>query len=461
VTTLWRTVTAFWPPDVSLGYLLALREPVLESLEMTAGAMFLAFAISLPLGLAVGVGVCSAALAQRALATLRSIPDLTLAIFCVVVFGIGPGAGLIALAVFYTAAVAKVFGDLLRTAPAGPVNALLATGSGRVSVALFGLIPLKGADLLTYGSYEFESAVRASVIIGAVGGGGLGSELVGSLSALDYHRTTTLIIVLVLVVTAIDRATVVLRRRPALLWALLPIGFAALWHQAPRFLALTHAAHTFAAMFPPQLTARDWAKLPRLIAETVGMAAGGTAVAFVLGVPFGLASARTIASPFIAVPIRRGLEALRAIPEVVWGLLLIVLVGVGPMAGTLALGLHSLGCFGRLFAECFENVPRAPLHSLAATGARPLPIALFGTLPLAAGPLAAHTLFRFEWNLRMATVAGLIGAGGVGQALFEAQQLMFYRPMMAYLILTVVMVAIADILNERTRRRLGWAYLPR
>jgi phosphonate transport system permease protein len=61
----------------------------------------------------------------------------------------------------------------------------------------------------------------------------------------------------------------------------------------------------------------------------------------------------------------------------------------------------------------------------------------------------------------MATVAGLIGAGGVGQALFEAQQLMFYRPMMAYLIVTVVMVAIADILNERTRRRYGWAYLPR
>jgi len=106
-------------------------------------------------------------------------------------------------------------------------------------------------------------------------------------------------------------------------------------------------------------------------------------------------------------------------------------------------------------------VPPAPLQALASTGAPAALVALFGTLPLARGPLAAHALFRVEWNLRMATVAGLIGAGGVGQALFEAQQLMFYRRMMAYLIVTIVMVAAADMLNERTRRRFGWSYLPR
>jgi phosphonate ABC transporter permease subunit PhnE len=458
MSMLWQTARAFWPPDVSLAYLLALREPVLESLEMSAAAMLVAFAVSLPLGLAVATGVRGAALAQRGLATLRSIPDLTMAIFCVVLFGIGPAAGVVALAIFYTAAVAKMFGDLLRTAPPGPVDALRATGAGRVPLALFGLIPITGADLLTYGSYEFESAVRASVIVGSVGGGGLGTELVGSLSALDYHRTTTLIIVLVLVVAAIDRAAVVLRRHPILLWLLLPLGFVALAHQAPRFLALTHAVHTFAAMFPPQLSARGWAQLPRLVAETIAMAVGGTAFAFVFAVPLGFASARNIASPWLAVPVRRGLEVLRAIPEVVWGLLLIVAVGVGPVAGTLALGLHSLGSLGRLFAESFENVPRAPLRALAATGAAPVTLAMFGTLPLAGGTLAAHTLFRFEWNLRMATVAGLIGAGGVGQALFESQQLMFYRTMMAYVIVTVIMVATADLLNERTRRRFGWSY---
>jgi phosphonate transport system permease protein len=461
VSNAWQIAAAFWPPDVSPTYLSALGGPVLESLAMSAGAMLIAFAISLPLGLAVGTRLPGAHAIQSALAALRSIPDLTLAIFCVVMFGLGPAAGLVALAIFYTGATAKLFGDLLRTAPAGPIEALRATGASRVSLSLFGLLPLKAEDLLTWGSYAFESAVRASVIVGAVGGGGLGSELVGSLAALDYHRTTTLIIVLVAIVASLDRLTVLLRRAPSLVWLLLPFGLVAVWWEAPRFFALRHALLTFADMFPPHLSEAALKQLPRLLFETVAMAVVGTAIAFVAAIPLGLASARNIGPWFVAVPVRRMLEALRAVPEVVWGLLLIVFVGVGPIAGTLALALHSLGSFGRLFAECFENVPRAPLRALASTGAPPLLVAAFGTLPLAAGPLAAHALFRVEWNLRMATVAGLIGAGGIGQALYEAQQLMFYRPMMAYLIVTVVMVATADFLNERTRHRFGWSYLPR
>lgn len=78
---------------------------------------------------------------------------------------------------------------------------------------------------------------------------------------------------------------------------------------------------------------------------------------------------------------------------------------------------------------------------------------------LAAGPIAVHSLFRLEWNLRMATVVGLIGAGGVGQALYDAQQLMFYRSMVAYLLVTVALVVGAELLSERTRRYFGWSYL--
>jgi phosphonate transport system permease protein len=127
----------------------------------------------------------------------------------------------------------------------------------------------------------------------------------------------------------------------------------------------------------------------------------------------------------------------------------------------LALGIHSVGCLGRLYAESFENVPRAPVIALAATGAPSLAIASFATLPLAMAPLAVHSLFRLEWNLRMAAVVGLIGAGGIGQALYEAQQMMFYRPMMAYLLITVVLVASADALSGWTRRHFGWTDLPR
>ena len=93
-------------------------------------------------------------------------------------------------------------------AQAGPLEALRATGASRLQVAIFGLLPLKLRDLLTYGSYEFESAIRASVIVGAVGGGGLGTAAVGTLSAFDFQRTSTILLVLVLMVAVIDQLTV-------------------------------------------------------------------------------------------------------------------------------------------------------------------------------------------------------------------------------------------------------------
>ncbi len=451
---------AFFPPDLSWHYLRALGAPVLASLGMAAGGLLLALLASLPLGLASGLRLPGSAAALGVLAALRAIPDLTLAIFCVILVGIGPGAGMLALAIFYGAAMAKVFGELFRTAPPGPLEALRATGASAWQVASFGLLTLKRADLLSYGFYEFESALRASVVIGAVGGGGLGTEIFGSLMALDFRRTTTLILLLLLLIGGLDAISPWLRRHPRLLLALLPGGVLALWAYAPSTASFGHAARTFAGMLPPALPWEDWAGLPRLFGETLFMAFAGTGIALLGALPLGLLAARGLGPAVLAMPLRRGLEALRAIPELVWGLLLIALAGVGPWAGALALGLHSLGALGRLFAETVENLPRPPLAALAATGAPPLAYAGFAVLPLAAGPWAVHALFRLEWNLRMSTVLGLIGAGGIGGALYDAQQLFFYHRMLAYLLLTWALVAASERLGGALRRRFGWSGLP-
>lgn len=451
----WHLLAAFFPPTLDPAYLLALLGPLLETVGIAAAAMTIAFAISLPLAIAAGLRLPGTRAALALLGMLRSIPDLTTAILCVVLFGVGTGAGMVALAVYYTAVVAKMFADIMRTAPRRPLDALAATGAGRFHRALFGLLPLTAADLLTYGSYEAESAVRTSVIVGAVGGGGLGTELVGSLSALDFRSVTTQLILLVLLVAALEQVALRVRRRP--LW-LLPIGLlgvAALVATAPQTLALRHAAQTFGQMLPPRLTADDWAALPRLLWETVWMAAAATAGACVLALPAGLLSARGVLAPgWLAWLVRRLMEVVRSIPEVVWGLVLITLSGVGPVSGALALGLHSVGALSRLVAETLENVPDAPPRALAAVGATRAGIAAFAVLPLAAPVLAVHALFRLEWNLRMATVMGLIGAGGIGQALYEAQQLFFYRRMMAYILITWALVALVDAASNRLRRRI-------
>ncbi|MHB1606980.1 MAG: PhnE/PtxC family ABC transporter permease [Leptospirales bacterium] len=453
--SLWNLLGAFFPPDLGLGYLLALVKPVFESVGMAAASMTIAAALSLPLGLAIALRIPGSRPMLHVLSALRAIPDLTLGIFCVVLVGIGPGAGTLALAIFYTAAVSKIYSDLFATAQKEPLAALEAAGASRAQLALYGLLPLKRLDLLTYSSYELESAIRASVIIGAVGGGGLGTELVGTIAALDFHRAATLILILVLVIGLTDWLSKRLRTHPK--WALFALLFGAfsLVRYGPNDLSLIHSAKVFFGMFPPTLSKEDLLDLPGLLAETFEMALGGTAMGFLFAAILGTASARTVAPSWLAIPVRRILELLRAVPEVVWGLILIAISGVGPITGALALGIHSIGCLARLFAESIENVPTSPVVAIRNTGAPPFAALAFAVIPLASGPIAVHGLFRLEWNLRMAAVMGLIGAGGIGQALYNAQQLFFYKEMLAYILITWAIVMLVDHGSARIRKRIA------
>lgn len=443
----------FFPPDLSLSYLRAATAPLLETLEMAAGAMFLAIIIGLLLSLMIGARLSGSRALYSLLTSLRSIPDLTLAILCVVLVGLGPAAGTLALALFYTAALGKIFADLFSSANPGPVEALHATGATRSMIAIYGLLPLRLKDLLTYGGYEFESAIRASVIVGAVGAGGIGTELVGSLNMTDYHRATTLIIMLVALIASVDMLVWYVRRRPRLLLVLAAFGAAACWTHLPHLIAMAHALSTFKTMLPPRLPAEALRHLPGLIGETLEIAFGGTFLAVTCALPLAVAAARNISPTFISFPVRRLLEGLRAIPEVVWGLVLVGIAGLGPRVGILALGLHSAGSLGKLYSESLENVDPEPVAAMASTGGSTLAVTGFAVLPLAFAPMAVHTLFRIEWNMRAATIVGMIGAGAIGGALFNAQQLFFYRQMTAYVLITWAMIMLTDALNVRLRKR--------
>jgi len=270
---------------------------------------------------------------------------------------------------------------------------------------------------------------------------------------MDYRRALTQILVLVVVAGAFDAIAARLRRRPRLLLALLPLGLVSAAAFGPRLFAVHHALETFGQMWPPQIPPQGWAALPKRISETIWMAGAGTGGALAAALIAGPACARNLAPPWLAWPMRRLMEFLRTVPEVVWAMVLVAMVGIGPAAGAWALGLHSAGCLARLFSDALENAPAAPQAAIASTGASRLGVFAYAAAPLSAGPLAAHSLFRFEWNLRMATVLGVIGAGGVGQALYEAQQLFFYQQMLAYILVTWVLVASVDHASASLRRR--------
>lgn len=192
-----------------------------------------------------------------------------------------------------------------------------------------------------------------------------------------------------------------------------------------------------------------------LLGETVVMAYLATLLG-TLGALCGCFLAARGLSPLPALGwvVRRGFEFARAVPELVFALLFIFAFGLGPMAGVLAVALHTLGAQGKLFAEAAEAALPQPVDGVRATGAGWLATMRFGVLPQILPNLTSFTLWRFEINVRNSAIIGFVGAGGIGEALFTAVRLLHYEDVSALLILLVLSVSLIDQLCALLRRRM-------
>lgn len=187
---------------------------------------------------------------------------------------------------------------------------------------------------------------------------------------------------------------------------------------------------------------------------TIQIALWGTLLAIVLAVPLGLAAARNVSPPWIQQPVRRFLDLLRAVPDLVVGTIFIVAVGLGPFAGVLAIAVNTGGVLGKLFSEAVETIDPRPVEGVRATGAAPLQEVVWGVIPQVAPLWTSYALYRFESNSRSATVLGLIGAGGIGQLLFDSLNGFAYSQTAAIVIVIIVAVSLIDLLSQAMRSRL-------
>jgi phosphonate transport system permease protein len=209
-----------------------------------------------------------------------------------------------------------------------------------------------------------------------------------------------------------------------------------------------------AEFFPPDLSPVFVTKVARAAWETLAMSALGTAIAVLLGLVLAVPASRMSAqdSAWLRSPTRWLLNALRAIPELVWAGLVVDLGRVGPMAGTLALALHTSGVLGRLFAEAMENIPTGPGDALRTQGVGPLRVFFYATLPQVLPQLMSYTLYRWENNIRAAAVLGVVGAGGLGQLLSFHMGLFHMNKTATILAAMLLMVACVDALSFAARR---------
>ena len=198
----------------------------------------------------------------------------------------------------------------------------------------------------------------------------------------------------------------------------------------------------------------DWESYVSQMLVTVQIAIWGTALSVFLGIPFALLSSSNIAPAWVVQPVRRLMDAFRAINEIVFAMLFVVAVGLGPFAGVMALFVHNTGIIAKLFSEAVEAIDPRPVESIKATGASYLQQIIFGVLPQVFPLWCSFALYRFETNVRAATVLGIVGAGGIGLVLFENIRGFEYPATSAIMIIVVVTVSVIDFVSQQLRKRL-------
>lgn len=202
----------------------------------------------------------------------------------------------------------------------------------------------------------------------------------------------------------------------------------------------------------PDLSAEHLQAVAHGALETLAMSGLGTLLAMALGLLLALPAAGRFGWPLQSAA-RLLLNALRAIPEFVWAALTVLAAGLGPNAGTLALALHTSGVLGRLFAEALENAPAEPAAAIRLQGGGQVAAFCFGTLPNLWPQLLAYSLYRWENNIRMASVLGFVGAGGLGQMLYTTLSLFQEAQASTVIIAMLVLVLLVDALSDLMRQR--------
>ncbi len=208
---------------------------------------------------------------------------------------------------------------------------------------------------------------------------------------------------------------------------------------------------TFASeFFPPDF--HEWRIYLEEMVITVHIAVWGTVLSILCAIPFGLMSAENLVPSWVYQPVRRLMDACRAINEMVFAMLFIVAVGLGPFAGVLALWIHTTGVLAKLFAEAVEAIDPRPVEGIRATGANALEEILYGVIPQVLPLWISYTLYRFESNVRSASVLGIVGAGGIGVILHEVIRGFEYAQTAAVLLIIIVSVTLIDLVSARIRQ---------
>ncbi|MBN8206556.1 ABC transporter permease subunit [Microbacterium esteraromaticum] len=425
----------------------------------------------------------------------RALPDVVLAMVFVLMFSLGTLPGILAIGIHSIGMISKMFADAIEQIDEGPRLAIRAGGGTRLQEFTAGILPQVLPSWVATVLHRNDINLRGSVVLGYVGVAGLGLEMSYAFKSLNYGLGLgiALVIFLLCVVMEIISSAVrvamlgekdagrgvfirLFRRRAAARPAAAHNrGFASIDDAARRPWTAIRVRNTIAAWIAVAIVvgsiivsdivwsdfATFWSKVPTVLAsfwppnfgsygfetiaaamlDTIRIALAATLITFVLSLIVGSLAARNVApGPTTRGGFRLLLVIIRGVPELILAIVLIIITGLGPQAGTIALAIGGIGLLGKLIADSFEEVDRGPERALMAAGATRLQVYAGATVPQGARALIGHTFYMLDTNVRAATLLGIVGGGGVGYYLLNAGQGSNYQLVGSIVIMILVTV---------------------
>ncbi len=393
----------------------------------------------------------------------RAIHELIWALFFVTAFGLMPMTALLALAVPYTGMLGKVFTDIFCHMDLKKIRRLEGLGASKAQMIFYGYLPQALPQLISYSLYRFECALRSSTILSFVGITGLGMKIQLMLNDLRFNEMFTYIYVLFLLVVIIEIWGNLYRQKKFRNGTIIVsiILFISSWY----FILIPEGA-----LYDTLISQKNLSYMVDFISKLLGFQSETIAFLDIKEISYVFVlTLKTLQMSFVAIalsilfmsitvilatkryshPLIYGLVRsiylfTRAIPELIWAMILIFIFKPGIWVGALALAIHNFGILSKLCAEVIENMNEKPLLSLRQAGAKKGQLLMYGVLPSVIKSFISYSIYRWEIILRTTIIVGLVGAGGLGYYFRLNFSWFHYTNITLVLVFYLLLVKLAD-----------------
>ena len=423
--------------------------------------------------------------ARGILNVVRAVDTIVWGLIVIVWVGLGSFAGVIALTIHSVAALGKLFSEEIEHIDPGPVEAVTATGANLIQVIRYAVIPQIVPSFLAYSLLRWDINMRSATVIGFVAGGGIGFFVIETVRMGGYQQYATALWAVVVVIVLVDFISgkwreAILKDQPQKdkntsrpFWNGLRVAFYAILGLLVFIYCWNLSEINLGNLFSPGsnfgLLIKDFVTIDlspdvlqptiQQLIVTIFQAFLATTLGALVALPFSFLAARNLTSRsrlsvWIYYLTRAVFNVLRSIEALLYVVIFIFWVGIGPFAGMLALAVTSFALIGKLFSEAIENIETGPIEAVNATGANRLQMIVYAILPQITPPFVSYLIYQWDINIRMATIIGFAGGGGIGLTLTTFFGSLEYHKAGTVVAFIVIIVALMDFASAKLRQTL-------